>query len=106
MQRQGGYYSSVANQPAFLNSEENRRRFLTHLPAGARKSTAYAVTPLQGVFLGGDLRTFQSNLSEQLRFLPRCDFVSLLYHVRETQRIQRNDLIRASENITESRLGK
>ncbi len=105
MQRQGGYYSHVAGQPAFLNSEENRRRFLNHLPAAARKSTAYAVTPLQGVFLGGDLRTFQSNLSEQLRFLPVRDFTSLLYHVRESQSNHRNDLIRAAETITESRLG-
>jgi aspartate/methionine/tyrosine aminotransferase len=105
MQRQGGYYSRVAGHSAFLNSEENRRRFLNQLPAAARKSTAYAVTPLQGVFLGGDLRTFQSNLSEQLRFLPVRDFVSLLYHVRESQRNHRNDLIRAAETIAESRLG-
>ena len=105
MQRQGGYYSRLAGQPAFLNSENNQRRFSMHLPAAARKSTAYAVTPLHGVFLGGDLRTFQSNLSEQLRFLPVRDFVSLLYHVRESQRIHRNDLIRAAETIAESRLG-
>ena len=105
MQRQGGYYSRVAGHPAFLNSEDNRRRFSIHLPAAARKSTAYAVTPLQGVFLGGDLRTFQSNLSEQLRSLPVRDFVSLLYHVRESQRNHRNDLIRAAETIAESRLG-
>ena len=59
---------------------------------------------MQGVFLGGDLRTFQSNLSEQLRFLPVRDFVSLLYHVRESQRDHRNDLIRAAETIAESRL--
>ncbi len=59
---------------------------------------------MQGVFLGGDLRTFQSNLSEQLRFLPVRDFVSLLYHVRESQRKHRSDLIRAAETIAESRL--
>jgi len=105
MQRQGGYYSRIAGYPAFLNSEDNRRRFLAHLPAAARKSTAYAVTPLQGVFLGGDLRTFQSNISEQLRFLPVRDFVSLLYHMREAQQNHRNDLIRAAEAIAESRLG-
>ena len=83
MQRQGGYYSPVAGLPAFLpalggkpeNSEDSRRRFTAHLPAAARKSTAYAVTPLQGIFLAGDLRTFQSNLSEQLRYLPVRDFV-------------------------------
>ena len=87
-----------------MRSEDNRRRFAAHLPAAARRSTAYAVTPLQGVFLGRDLRTFQSNLSEQLRFLPVRDFVSLLYHVREAQRQHRRDLIRAAESIAESRL--
>ena len=104
MQRQGGYYSTVAGRPAFQDSEDNRRRFAAHLPAAARKSTTYAVTPLQGVFLGGDLRTFQSNLSEQLRYLPARDFVSLLHHVRESQREHRADLIRAAETIAESRL--
>ena len=105
MQRQGGYYSDVAGHPAVLETEENKRRFFKNLPAAARQSTAYAVTPLQGVFLGGDLRTFQSNISEQLRFLPVGDFASLLFHVRESQRDHRDDLIRAAETITESRLG-
>ncbi len=105
MQRQGGYYSYVAGRPAILISEDTRRRFSRNLPAAARQSAVYAVTPLQGVFLGGDLRTFQSNISEKLRFLPVRDFVSLLYHVGESQRIHRNDLIRAAETITESRLG-
>ena len=104
MQRQGGYYSHVAGRLAFLNSEDSRRRFATHLPAAARKGTAYAVTPLQGIFLAGDLRTFQSNLSEQLRYMPARDFVSLLYHVRESQRDHRADLIRAAESIAGSRL--
>ena len=104
MQRQGGYYSRVAGEGAFIRSEDNRRRFAAHLPAAARHSTAYAVTPLQGVFLGRDLRTFQSNLSEQLRFLPVREFVSLLYHVREAQHQHRRDLIRAAESIAESRL--
>ncbi len=104
MQRQGGYYNRVAGRPAFLSSEGNRRRFASFLPAAARKSTGFAVTPLLGVYLGGDLRTFQSNLSEQLRYLPVHDFVSLLYHVRESQRIHRNDLIRAAETMAESRL--
>ena len=104
MQRQGGYYSGVAGRPAFQESDSNRRRFAACLPAATRKSTAYAITPLQGVFLGADLRTFQSNLSEQLRYLPARDFVSLLYHVRESQREHRVDLIRAAESIAESRL--
>ncbi len=130
MQRQGGYYSHVAGNPAFLDSpdwpppvpalfhpgqdgaaqvqagqaEDCRRRFAAHLPAVARKSTAYAVTPLQGIFLAGDLRTFQSNLSEQLRYLPMHDFVSLLHHVRTSQQEHRADLIRAAESIAGSRL--
>jgi aspartate/methionine/tyrosine aminotransferase len=112
MQRQGGYYSPIAGCAAFLpamaarpgNSDDSRRRFAAALPAAARKSTVYAVTPLQGIFLADDLRTFQSNLSEQLRFLPAHDFVSLLYHVRESQRKHRADLIRAAESIAESRL--
>ncbi len=105
MQRQGGYYSHVAGQPAFGKAEDDKRRFVANLPAAARKSTVYAVTPLQGVFLGGDLRTFQSNLSEQLRFLRMRDFVGLQNHVRQSQRSHREDLIRASETIAESRLG-
>lgn len=105
MQRQGGYYSRVAGQPAFGNTKDDKRRFAAHLPAAARKSTAYAVTPLQGIFLGGDLRTFQSNLSEQLRFLRVRDFVSLQNHVREAQHSHREGLIRAAETIAESRLG-
>lgn len=104
MQRQGNYYSSAAGTQAVLNSAESKRRFARNLPAAARQSTEYAVTPLQGVFLGGDLKTFQSNLSETLRFLPVREFVRLLYHVRETQLTHRNDLIRAAETLTESRL--
>jgi aspartate/methionine/tyrosine aminotransferase len=104
MQRQGAYYSLVAGVHAFQNSARNQHRFAEHLLAAARKSTAYAVTPLQGVFLGGELKTFQSNLSERLRFLPVRDLVSLLYHVRESQENLRQDLIRAAETAGESRL--
>ncbi|MFN2150643.1 MAG: hypothetical protein ACK2T5_03530, partial [Anaerolineales bacterium] len=105
MQRQGGYYSNVAGQSAFGKTEDDRRRFAANLPAAARKSTAYAVTPLQGVFLGGDLRTYQSNISEHLRFLRARDFVILQNHVRKAQHSHREDLIRAAETIAESRLG-
>lgn len=105
MQRQGGYYSPVAGQPAFVHLETQRRRLARNLPQAAQKSTAYAVTPLQGVFLGGDLRTFQSSLSEDLRFLPVQDLSNLLYHVREAQQAHRLNLLRAAETLTESRLG-
>ncbi|MFM8321464.1 MAG: hypothetical protein ACKOC5_11165 [Chloroflexota bacterium] len=105
MQRQGGYYSRVAGRPAFPNHRAHHRRFSTHLPAAAQKSTAYAVTPLQGVFLGGDLRTFQSSLSEQMRHLPVGELAGLLYHVRQAQATHRANLVRAAETIGESRLG-
>jgi len=105
MQRQGGYYSVAAGREAFGKTEEDRRRFLTNLPAAARRSTAFAVTPLQGAFLGGDLRTLQSNISEKLRFLRARDFVGFHHHIRETQHSHREDLIRAAETIAESRLG-
>jgi aspartate/methionine/tyrosine aminotransferase len=105
MQRQGAYYSRIAGESAFSNSTGDILQLSRHLPPATLKSTAYAVTPLQGVFLGGDLRTFQSNLSEQLRSLPVQDYVSLLVHVRESQKKHRNDLIRAAETIAETRLG-
>jgi hypothetical protein len=105
MQRQGGYYSRVAGQPAFPQHHKHKSRFSAHLPQAAQKSTAYAVTPLQGVFLGGDLRTFQSGLSEQLRYLPVREYSELLYHVRQAQQVHRQNLVRAAETITESRLG-
>ncbi len=105
MQRQGGYYSPVAGQPAFVDLENQRRRLARNLPPAAQKSTAYAATPLQGIFLGGDLRTFQSSLSEHLRFLPVRDLANLLYHVREAQQEHRQNLLRAAETLTESRMG-
>ena len=105
MQRQGGYYSHIAGMPAFPKLKDNQQRFSRHLPEAAQKSTTYAVTPLQGVFLGGDLRTFQSCLSEQLRFLPVAEYANLLFHVRQTQQDHRRDLVRAVETIAESRLG-
>ena len=104
MQRQGGYYSHVAGVKAFHDTSDARKRFSANLIGAASKSTAYAVTPLQGVFLGGELRTFQSNLSEQIRALPVRDLVSLLHHVREAQAIHRNDLIRTAEMSVDSRL--
>lgn len=105
MQRQGGYYARVSGEMAFPNFKNHRHRLSRYLPEAALKSTAYAVTPLQGIFLGGDLRTFQSSLSEQLRYLPVSEFASLQYHVRETQRAHRSNLVRAAETIAESRLG-
>lgn len=107
MQRQGGYYSQVAGQPAFIDTDRpaQRKRLSKNLPPAAQRSTAYAITPLQGVFLGGDLRTLQSSIAEDLRFLPARDLANLLYHLRESQRAHRQNLMRAAETLTESRMG-
>ncbi|MCX6132458.1 MAG: pyridoxal phosphate-dependent aminotransferase [Ignavibacteriales bacterium] len=104
MQRQGGYYAGVSGEPAFVKSPSARQLIASHLPAAARKSTEYATTPLMGIFTSGDLRTLQSTISEQLRYLPVEESANVHYHMRESQRRHRNDLIRAAESLVESRL--
>ncbi|MEW6653168.1 MAG: pyridoxal phosphate-dependent aminotransferase [Bacteroidota bacterium] len=104
MQRQGGYYSTVAGAPAFIQSNDSAKRFSVHLQESTKKSTEYATTPLVGVFAGGDLRTFQSNISEKLRYLPVNDFAQLLYHVKESQKFYETEIHRAGEPIVETRL--
>ncbi|MCX7984013.1 MAG: pyridoxal phosphate-dependent aminotransferase [Bacteroidetes bacterium] len=106
MQRQGGYYSPVAGEVAFIQSRDSEKRFRGYLPPATRKSIQHAVTPLLGIFRGGDLRTFQSNVSERLRTLPVNEYANLLYHVRKSQERHRSDLIRAAESIVETRLLK
>lgn len=104
MQRQGGYYAPVSGQPAFSLDPGTERRLSANLAPAARQSARYAITPLLGVFRDGDLRTYQSHISELLRFLPVRDYAALLSHVHSAQRIHHQDLIRAAETITESRL--
>ena len=104
MQRQGGYYAPVSGEPAFSHSLTAMKIIAQQLPASARKSAEYATTPLMGIFVGGDLRTFQSTISEQFRYLPAQELMQVLHHVKESQSIHRNDLLRASESLVESRL--
>ena len=104
MQRQGGYYGEQSGRAAFLQSPGATRLFTRHLSASARRSTVYATTPMMGVFAGGDLRTFQSAISEQLRHLPVSALAELLYHTAGMQTDHRRDTTRASEELTESRI--
>ncbi|MFA6598277.1 MAG: aminotransferase class I/II-fold pyridoxal phosphate-dependent enzyme [Ignavibacteriaceae bacterium] len=104
MQRQGGYYSPVVGKPAFIKSPDSMKRFTKHLNASTKKSTEYAATPLLGVFAGGDLRTFQSNISEKLRHISVHELAQLLYHVKEAQKFYENEIIRAGEPLVETRL--
>jgi aspartate/methionine/tyrosine aminotransferase len=104
MQRQGGYYAPFSGRPAFLLTPENERTLEQTVEASAKRSTRYATTPLMGLFASGDLRTFQSNLSERLRHLPAAELAQVLYHVAEAQRFSANELRRAAEPLTETRL--
>ncbi|HTY01669.1 MAG TPA: pyridoxal phosphate-dependent aminotransferase, partial [Bacteroidota bacterium] len=104
MQRQGGYYAPVSGLPAFTLSDGNIRRLAASLPAAAKKSAEYATTPLMGVFASGDLRTFQSNISEQLRYMPVHSYANLLLHVHEAQRFYERELKRATEPLVDTRL--
>ena len=104
MQRQGGYYTPVVGMPAFIHSPDTQKRFSAYLKESTKKSTEYATTPLIGVFAGGDLRTFQSNISEKLRYLPLLELTQLLYHVRESQKFYETAIIRAGEPLVETRL--
>ncbi len=103
MQRQGGYYGETSGEPAFLAGGDSSRRFAAHLRESTRRSTVYAVTPMLGVFAGGDLRTFQSAISEKVRHLPSETFAQLLHHLDDAQRTHQRDLNRASEELAESR---
>jgi hypothetical protein len=104
MQRQGGYYSDLGGQRAFIPSPDSMQRYSSHLRQSTRKSTEYATTPLSGIFSGGDLRTLQSTIAEQLRYLPIAELAQLLYHMRERQSTHLDSLVRASEPLVESRL--
>jgi aspartate/methionine/tyrosine aminotransferase len=104
MQRQGGYYAPASGQPAFLPSRENEARLAAYVRRSTQRSTRYATTPLMGVLAGGDLRTFQSNISEQVRSLSAEEYARLLYHVQEAQRSHQRELSRAAEPFVETRL--
>jgi len=103
MQRQGGYYGELSGMPAFTQSENSSRRFAGELRASTRKSTLYATTPMQGVFSGGDLRTFQSAIAERIRHIPVHELTQLLHHISKQQQKHRGDLVRACEEFAQSR---
>lgn len=103
MQRQGGYYAPISGCPAFVLTPENEKS-LDVAGASAKRSARYATTPLMGLFASGDLRTLQSNVSERLRHLPVAELSQVLYHIAEAQRFSSNELRRAAEPLTETRL--
>jgi hypothetical protein len=104
MQRQGGNYNPCSGQPAFLPGAANSGGFDGQLRASTRRATRYATTPLLGVLSGGELRTVQSNLAETLRNLPSREVADILHHMAGAQGRHRRDLLRACEELAESRL--
>jgi hypothetical protein len=103
MQRQGGYYNRISGEAAFRPTNDAEQRFAPHLRESTRRSTVYATTPMLGVFSGGDLRTLQSMIAEQLRYLPVSEAAQVLHHLAHAQRDHRSDLTRALEELSESR---
>jgi len=104
MQRQGGYYNKHSGLPAFIEGASAKKRLAARLNPSDLKSTDYARSPLRGIFAGGDLRTFQSNLMEHIRFLGVTERVYLLQHLKQAQHNQRNNIIAASEPLADTRL--
>jgi len=104
MQRQGGYYDKRSGQPAFLVNNLTGEILNNALSAADQESTAYARSPLRGILSGGDLRTFQSNLMERLRFISYGERADLFSHISELQKRFQKDLIAAAEPYAETRL--
>ncbi|MCX7874947.1 MAG: pyridoxal phosphate-dependent aminotransferase [Melioribacteraceae bacterium] len=104
MQRQGGYYSTFAGEKIFSQNENSNIRFSKLLQQSTKRSTVYATTPLLGVFAGGDLRTFQSTISEKLRHIPIKNYAQLIYHLKESQKYYESEILKAGEPISETRL--
>jgi len=104
MQRQGGYYAPISGMPAFLKTKDTQNRLAKNIKPSIKKSTEYARTPLLGVFCSTEFRTFQSTIAEQIRRISLQDRAELLYHIQETQKFYKNELLRAAEPLQETRL--
>ncbi len=104
MQRQGGYYDPLSGEPAFLQTNDAEERLKQNVKESTCESTQFAKSPLRGVLSGGDLRTFQSTISEKLRMLSMKERANILNHIRESQNFYKNEITRASEPLLDTRL--
>ena len=104
MQRQGGFYDLDSERPLFIRSTANKKRMDKNLEDSTQRSTEFAKSPLRGVLTSGDLRTFQSAISEKLRFLSVEERANLFYHMMKAQRFHDSELARISEPLLETRL--
>ena len=104
MQRQGGYLSKHAGEPLVPEPDIVERRLGTKAGEATRRGLRYAKSPMTGALDGGDLRTFQSFISEHLRRVSLAERADFLLQVREKQRQYEDELRRAAEPFIETRL--
>ncbi len=104
MQRQGGYYSALQQDSTFLMEKYAKKRLLENLQSSTRHSTQYARSPLTGIMAHRDLLTVQSNLAEQLKFIPAAELAQILYHLQQAQTFHRRQLQQISEPLQATRL--
>jgi aspartate/methionine/tyrosine aminotransferase len=104
MQRQGGYYSALQQDSTFLTEKNAKKRLTENLQSSTRHSTQYARSPLTGIMAHRDLLTVQSNLAEQLKFIPAAELAQILYHLQQAQTFHRRQLQQISEPLQATRL--
>jgi aspartate/methionine/tyrosine aminotransferase len=103
MQRQGGYYPEKSTQNVF-DSDTVRQKLYTQLSASALQSTRFAQIPLRGILTSGDLRTWQSTISEKLRQIRIGERTEFLLHVKDLQKYDRYEIERITEPMMGTRL--
>jgi aspartate/methionine/tyrosine aminotransferase len=103
-QRQGGYYDPCGTGSPVLKSSNAQRRIKSYLGDAEGRAWELARSPLRGIQSGGEFRTFQSNLSERLRWLSTEERLGLLYHVWRSQRKYESELERAASALENTRL--
>jgi hypothetical protein len=81
-----------------------RQKLDTQLSASALQSTRFAQIPLRGILTSGDLRTWQSTVSEKLRQIRIEDRTEFLLHVKDLQIYDRNEIERITEPMRGTRL--
>jgi aspartate/methionine/tyrosine aminotransferase len=108
MQRQGGYYSAghlhLQQDSTFLTDKSAQRRLQENLPSSTRHSTHFTRSPLTGIMAHRDLLTVQSNLAEQLKFIPVAELAQILYHLQQAQAFHQRQLLQITEPLQATRL--
>jgi len=98
MQRQGGYYDPLAGKPVCTDEG------LSTFPEGPLKRQLNSARfYLRGIWQGWEFRTFQSTVSEQIRFLNLEDRTTLLYHLIQSSAIHGEQVRRMNDTFQGTR---